>query len=577
MRQQQQRAPVSAPPRGTWAGARARKAWNDRTLVSAAFVTSSFSSRRRRRRQYYGQTEPLCLSLLRRIDCPHWEACAGCTLQDATAQARPPIFEQVATFFAETFGYQLPEPVVASSSHHWRTLAKLAVRRAPKTPHHNVVDKVRSWAPQLGLFRAGTHEVVAIPECQVHHAALNKAFKCLECVLARSAVAIYDERRPRLESLRYVQLAVERRTGRVQLVLVGYREPTSQPVAPSRRRTDASLLTPTWRMLCDQLWEEGKRFGSKQQLWHSIWVHMHAGRGNAIFASAHEASQTETAQWQQVYGDAPFIIDEPLAGEPGPVMVLPPFAFQQANLTAYRAMLPLIGFWCMQPLPSSVQRRCNAAAMTSQPQVGTVASRSMPVLRIAEFCAGVGSIGLSVVRQMQQLPNAPAHIYLWASDIHPGGQVAFWETARRNGLLDERVRSALELRYQVGSMTALAQRVHDPKVAASIVIADPPRAGLGPVFISEVLGKALTPSATDDAASSRLERFIYVSCSMSSFMRDVRQLVSFAPNDRNRDASEPTVCWTLRHAQPYLFFPGADHLEMVAVFDRQVRGRCRMS
>ncbi|CAN0466192.1 unnamed protein product, partial [Discosporangium mesarthrocarpum] len=48
--------------------------------------------------------------------------------------------------------------------HGWRTVAKLAVRPMSK------------WGGlELGLYRVGSHEVVGLPECRVHHPAVNRA------------------------------------------------------------------------------------------------------------------------------------------------------------------------------------------------------------------------------------------------------------------------------------------------------------------------------------------------------------------------------------------------------------------
>lgn len=53
--------------------------------------------------------------------------------------------------------------------HGWRTLAKLAVRPVSK------------WGGvELGLYELGSHDVVGIPECRVHHPSVNLAIDILQ-------------------------------------------------------------------------------------------------------------------------------------------------------------------------------------------------------------------------------------------------------------------------------------------------------------------------------------------------------------------------------------------------------------
>lgn len=53
--------------------------------------------------------------------------------------------------------------------HGWRTLAKLATRPVSK------------WrGVELGLYSAGSHNVIGIPDCRVHHPSVNLAVKTLQ-------------------------------------------------------------------------------------------------------------------------------------------------------------------------------------------------------------------------------------------------------------------------------------------------------------------------------------------------------------------------------------------------------------
>ncbi|KAF6001719.1 hypothetical protein F1559_002206 [Cyanidiococcus yangmingshanensis] len=174
-------------------------------------------------------------------------------------------------------------------------------------------------------------------------------------------------------------------------------------------------LSSKWRAFCEQLWENGSKAHFGRALWHSIWVHLHAGQGNAIFASVHEPEQIETALWEQVYGDELYIIDEPLAGEQGARMVFPPFAFQQANLGAFRALIQEVGTWCGNLMPDKTISMEDASQLAAHafertttgalPKVVATRMDSSNEIRIAEFCAGVGAIGQSVVCQLRKQPS----------------------------------------------------------------------------------------------------------------------------------------------------------------------------
>lgn len=51
----------------------------------------------------------------------------------------------------------------------WRTVAKLATRPVSK------------WGGvELGLFKLGSHDVVGIPECRVHHPSVNAAMAAVQ-------------------------------------------------------------------------------------------------------------------------------------------------------------------------------------------------------------------------------------------------------------------------------------------------------------------------------------------------------------------------------------------------------------
>lgn len=71
----------------------------------------------------------------------------------------------------------------------------------------------------VGIFEEGSHRLVSIPGCPVHHPAIERVLARLVPLLEEHGVEPYDEVAHR-GVLRAVQLAVERHTNRVQLVFI---------------------------------------------------------------------------------------------------------------------------------------------------------------------------------------------------------------------------------------------------------------------------------------------------------------------------------------------------------------------
>jgi len=98
----------------------------------------------------------------------------------------------------------------------------------------------------------------------VHHPSVNRAVAVLEQASQKVGNAAYDEER-REGGLRYIQLQVERTSGKVCLTFVWNAESLkdTQP-AVSRLIKQLKLLDP--------------------DLWHSMWVNCNNSMGNNVFA-----------------------------------------------------------------------------------------------------------------------------------------------------------------------------------------------------------------------------------------------------------------------------------------------------
>ena len=136
--------------------------------------------------------------------CPHRPPCPGCPRFGAT---HPPA-RAWDTLEALAAARQLPPPPFHQTpGRGHRHRARLAIRG-------------RARSPKIGLFQAGSHRIVDTPHCRVHHPAINETRATLARAIRATGVSPYADR-PHRGALRYVQIVVERRSQRVQVVLVG--------------------------------------------------------------------------------------------------------------------------------------------------------------------------------------------------------------------------------------------------------------------------------------------------------------------------------------------------------------------
>jgi tRNA/tmRNA/rRNA uracil-C5-methylase (TrmA/RlmC/RlmD family) len=145
--------------------------------------------------------------------------------------------------------------------------------------------------------------------------------------------------------------------------------------------------------------------------------------------------------------------------------------------------------------------------------------------RVAEFYAGVGAIGLSVLPRVREIRMNEAG----AQSLH--GLNLGLET------LDPVERA------KVSVLPGPAGAVREAADGVDVVIADPPR-------------KGLDPELTDHLIDHPPERFIYVSCGLDSFLQDAARLTS---GGRLR----------LRSLTAFNLVPFTEHVETVARFERQ--------
>jgi tRNA/tmRNA/rRNA uracil-C5-methylase (TrmA/RlmC/RlmD family) len=137
--------------------------------------------------------------------CPHRPPCPGCP-RYGRAGIAPTAAARLRALAAAA---GLPEPALfgGEPGAGFRHRARLMVRGRPR-------------APKLGLFQAGSHRIVDIPQCRIHHPLVNEAAACVRDAARACGVTPYADR-PHRGELRALQVVVERAGPRAQLVLVG--------------------------------------------------------------------------------------------------------------------------------------------------------------------------------------------------------------------------------------------------------------------------------------------------------------------------------------------------------------------
>jgi 23S rRNA (uracil1939-C5)-methyltransferase len=423
--------------------------------------------------------------------------------------------------------------VVPSKVTGWRTQAKLAV--APKSS---------SWAKDgcvFGLYRKGSHSVLEIPDCAVHHPSINVAVEALVNATRKVGTSAFTED-SREGGLRYVQLQVERSTGRVCLTLVWNADNVkdTQP-ALSRLTKELARLQP--------------------DLWHSMWCHCNNGAGNNIFAR-------NPKRWYRLSG--PEYVREPIPTSPDfGWMYFTPLTFRQANLNGFDV------------LASDVARSVPGGS------------------KVCELYAGVGVLGLSALAYHSGTDKPLA--WLRCSDENPANPQCFErsvdslppavtgrdsQSSRKSGHDDGVTLADLAAMMTTGKAPSTLQQEQSgdktsymaasasqalrsgQALGAQVLIVDPPRKGLEEQVLVE-LAKPHDPdqpyveSATflpmdDDKMNwcNDVRLLIYVSCGFEALARDLDKLLS-GPGG-----------WLLESATGYVLFPGSDHVETLAILRR---------
>ena len=313
----------------------------------------------------------------------------------------------------------------------------------------------RSRTPKLGLFESGTHRVVHIPNCSVHHPLINHVANVVRRALVDASVTSFSDA-AHLGLARYLQVVVERSSQTAQVVIV------------------ANCATPEPLAECANLIRE--RLGKDL---HSLWFNANLDRANTILGPHFHL-------WC-----GPESVVERFGGA---AVHYPPGAFGQNNLDVAQLIVEHV----REQIPADS--------------------------RVAEFYAGVGAIGLSVLQKVGEItmnevsPSSLHGLELGLAQLSPAERA--------------------KISVFPGEATADLLATTDFQT----VVADPPRKGL-----SEEL--------TDYLSKHPPEGLIYISCGLESLLRDAAQLTS--------RGQLRLVSLTAFNLMPF-----TEHVETVARFER---------
>jgi tRNA/tmRNA/rRNA uracil-C5-methylase (TrmA/RlmC/RlmD family) len=373
------------------------------------------------------------------VSCPHRPPCPGCPRFGEHGIA--PAAQAALDTLAHTHG--LPSvPVVSGAAAGFRLRARLAIRG-------------RLGAPKIGMFQLGTHRVVHIPNCVIHHPLVNRVADVVRRSLVDAGVSIYSEA-THGGLARYLQVVVERGSQTAQVVLVGNCA-TPEPLAP-----------------CLDLIRE--RLGPEL---HGLWFNSNCARTNAILGR-------EFHRWC-----GPEAVTERFGGA---AVHYPPGAFGQNNL--------------------EIAERIVEHVRGLVPQGA----------HVAEFYAGVGAIGLSLLPTLAALRmNEVSPSSLHGLELGLAG-------------LDPADRAKVEV------IPGAAGDANAAALGADTVIVDPPR-------------KGLDAPLREQLAAQPPERLIYVSCGLESFLDDAARLTNGGG-------------LRLTGLAAFNLMPYTEHVETVGVFER---------
>ncbi len=225
----------------------------------------------------------------RLADCSHRPPCPGCPRFGEVGPAK----ERVLAIAGLAQANGIEAQWVFGQRAGFRRRARLAVRG-------------RAGKPKLGIFEAGTHRVVDIPECVIHHPVINEVAQAVRRVAKRRGTTSYSEQSG-FGLLRGLQVAVEREHNRAQVVVI---------VNDTQIEASRGFLEGMVEELGEKL--------------HSLWWNGNAESTNRILGD----------RFEHVLGEE-FLVEE----FGGAKIFLGPAAFGQNNSELFEAVVERVHGW----------------------------------------------------------------------------------------------------------------------------------------------------------------------------------------------------------------------------------------
>ena len=496
---------------------------------------------------------------------------------------RTPIIEDAITFAKE---YDLDYKVRIGPIQGWRTVVKLAVRGVMKKNKRGQ-DVVSTT---MGLFKPGSHTVVSCTESTAHNRTINKALVHIEEARKKANVEGYiegtgydaEEVDANNCFLKYVLLTLARQSNKVQLSLVWNTEPAGHSSSEAvLARFINALLSENAGATCATTLPESS------DLFHSVWVNYNPSSryNNAITGRGEQA-------WKLMFGEryAREIVATNMNSPPQ--LMFPPFVFRQANICAFTNIICNIRNWIQDMVDKkypvsdksisdtheqvaaekSSKKRKAALLLQSNNDDGKVRG-----VKCVELYAGVGTIGLNCLDLLSELN---------CSDENPHNLACF--EAARLSMSPESIQDRASYRSEPAGAVAASGGLR----GFELILVDPPRKGLDDEVLQAMLyyddsgatrgnnhthigkktylgrerggGGEVVDHQRDAPINS--ERLIYVSCGFPAFKRDAARLTGRVP--AGKEETGPVRYWKLVHMEGHVLFPGSDHIETLAIFDR---------
>ncbi|NOR49765.1 MAG: 23S rRNA (uracil(1939)-C(5))-methyltransferase RlmD [Desulfuromonadales bacterium] len=160
------------------------------------------------------------LDRIAKTSCPHYRACQGCALlnwkYDAQLACKSKRVADALAAFPSLLEVPLSEVWAAPETLGYRASAKLVVAR-------------KRGKGQVGMYRRGSHDVVDIADCPLHHPLINRVAAVVRDELDRRKISAYDTNHRR-GLLRYLLVRVSPAYDKAMVTFVtserNYREVT---------------------------------------------------------------------------------------------------------------------------------------------------------------------------------------------------------------------------------------------------------------------------------------------------------------------------------------------------------------